>query len=103
MIDTIKKTLLAGVGAAVITKEKVEAALGDLVKQGKVSAAEARTVAEKMAQDGRAEYEALSRQLGDKLRDLLARDTARLEARLAAVEQRLAALEEKSAGPTRQS
>jgi polyhydroxyalkanoate synthesis regulator phasin len=103
MIDTIKKTLLAGVGAAVITKEKVEAALGDLVKQGKVSAAEARTVAEKMAQDGRAEYETLSRQLGDKLRELLARDTARLEARLAAVEQRLAALEEKSAGRTRKS
>lgn len=103
MIDTIKKTLLAGVGAAVITKEKVEAALGDLVKQGKVSAAEARTVAEKMAQDGRAEYETLSRQLGDKLRELLARDTARLEARLAAVEQRLVALEEKSAGRTRKS
>lgn len=103
MIDTIKKTLLAGVGAAVITKEKVEAALGDLVKQGKVSAAEARTVAEKMAADGRAEYEALSRQLGDKLRDLLARDTARLEARLADLEQRLAALEARAAGRPRKS
>ncbi len=103
MIDTIKKTLLAGVGAAVITKDKVEAALGDLVKQGKVSAAEARTLAEKIAQEGRAEYEALSHQLGDKIRELLARDTARLESRLAAVEQRLAALEDKAAGRTRKS
>jgi len=103
MIDTIKKTLLAGVGAAVITKDKVEAALGDLVKQGKVSAAEARSVAEKIVQEGRAEYETLSRQLGDKVRELLARDTARLESRLAAVEQRLAALEAKAAGRARKS
>lgn len=103
MIDTIKKTLLAGVGAAVITKEKVETALGDLVKQGKVSAAEARTVAEKIAHDGRAEYETLSRQLGDKFRELLARDTARLEARVAALEARVAALEPKAAGRSRKS
>ena len=35
MIDTIKKTILAGVGAAVVTKDKVQAGLEDFVKQGK--------------------------------------------------------------------
>jgi len=52
MIDTIKKTLLAGVGAAVVTKDKVEAALEDFVKQGKVSSGEARAMAEKIAAEG---------------------------------------------------
>lgn len=103
MIDTIKKTLLAGVGAAVITKEKVEASLSDLVKQGKVSAADARAMAEKIAQEGRVEYEVLSKQLGERIRELLARDTEKLQARLAALEARVAELEQKSATRTRKS
>ena len=41
MIDLIKKTLLAGVGATIITKEKVEAVLQDSIRQGKVSAGDA--------------------------------------------------------------
>jgi polyhydroxyalkanoate synthesis regulator phasin len=103
MIDTIKKTLLAGVGAAIVTKEKIEASLGDLVKQGKVSAAEARTMAEKIATDGRAEYETLSQQLGERFRELLARDTERLQSRLTNLEARVAALEEKAPARTRKS
>ena len=50
MIDLIKKTLLAGVGAAIVTKEKAEHALQDYVKQGKVSAADARAMAERIAE-----------------------------------------------------
>jgi polyhydroxyalkanoate synthesis regulator phasin len=34
MINVIKKTLLAGLGAAVVTKDKVEAGLDELVSQG---------------------------------------------------------------------
>ncbi len=103
MIDTIKKTLLAGIGAAVVTKEKVEASLNDLVKQGKVSAADARAMAEKIAQEGRAEYEVMSKQLGERIRELLARDTEKLQARLAALEGRVGELEQKSATRTRKS
>ena len=36
MIDLMKKTLLAGIGATIITKEKVEEALQDYIRQGKV-------------------------------------------------------------------
>ena len=35
MIDSIKKTILAGVGAAVVTKEKAQAGLEEFVKQGR--------------------------------------------------------------------
>ena len=34
MIDLLKKTLLAGVGAAVVTKERIEASLDEMVRAG---------------------------------------------------------------------
>ena len=64
MIDLIKKTLLAGVGATIITKEKVEEALQDYIRQGKVSAgdelaAKLKELAEKADFTQRARIEAL--------------------------------------------
>jgi polyhydroxyalkanoate synthesis regulator phasin len=97
MIDTIKKTLLAGFGAAVVTKDKVQAGLEDFVKQGKVSAADAKAMAEKIADESRREFEAASAKLGDKVRDLLAFADNTVPARLAALEARVDALEGKHA------
>jgi len=98
MIDTIKKTLLAGVGAAVVTKEKVEAALEDFVKQGKVSSAEARAMAEKIAADGKKEFETLSGQLNDKVKDVVSGLSRNTQDRLDALEARVKALEHPHAG-----
>jgi polyhydroxyalkanoate synthesis regulator phasin len=98
MIDTIKKTLLAGVGAAVVTKEKVEAALEDFVKQGKVSSAEARAMAEKIAADGKKEFETLSGQLNDKVKDVVSGLSRSTQDRLDALEARVKALEHPHAG-----
>ena len=93
MIDIIKKTLLAGVGAAVITKDKVESALGDFVKQGKVTSAEARAMAEKIAEDGRREFENLSHELSEKFASIVPQTQQRLDA----LEARVAALERAAA------
>lgn len=104
MLDTIKKTLLAGVGAAVITKEKVEATLGEFVQQGKLSATEARQMAEKIAEQGRREFETLSNELNEKLREKISGNDQRLQERFAALEARVAALERGApppAGPGR--
>lgn len=98
MIDSIKKTILAGVGAAVVTKEKVQAGLEDFVRQGKVSAADAQAMAEKIAQDGKREFESASAKLGDTIRDLLAVPGDKHLARIEALEARVAALEGKPAG-----
>ena len=95
MIDTIKKTLLAGLGAAVVTSEKVQAGLEDFVKQGKISAADARAMAEKIAGEGKREFEDVSAKLGDKVRELLAYAENRYLPRLEALEARVAALEGK--------
>ena len=97
MIDIIKKTLLAGVGAAVVTKEKVEAALGDFVQQGKVSSQEARQMAEKIAEQGRREFETMSHELGEKLKDRFSSGDEAMRQQIAALEARVAALE-KAAG-----
>ncbi len=95
MIDVIKKTLLAGVGAAVITKEKVESALGDFVKQGKVTADEARSMAQKIADQGKKEFEEASENLSAKIKELLKRTDEQTQARLAALEARVTDLESK--------
>lgn len=96
-MDVIKKTLLAGVGAAVITKDKVEAALSEFVDQGKVSSREARDMAEKIADQGRREFEAMTRVLDEKLRDRFSREDRKAQERLDALEARVAALERHAA------
>ena len=97
MIDIIKKTLLAGVGAAMITKDKVESALSDFVNQGKVSSVEARTMAERIAGEGRREFESFSQELSEKLRETFAGIDQRAQQRLDALEARVAALEHAAA------
>ncbi len=103
MIDVIKKTLLAGVGAAVITKEKVEDALGDYVKQGKVKADDARIIAEKIAEQGRKEFDEMSQKLGDKIKEFTHHSSAETKAHIAALEERIRVLESKLAHPPTRS
>jgi len=95
MIDTFKKTLLAGLGAAVITKEKVQGSLEDYVKRGRLSAAEAREMAEKVAEEGRREFDKASAALGGKARDLLASLDSKCIERIENLEARVSALEGK--------
>jgi polyhydroxyalkanoate synthesis regulator phasin len=100
MIEAIRKTLLAGVGAAVMTKEKAEAALGDLVRQGRITAAEASQMAEELAEKGRRDFEAFSRELSGKLRETFLSVDPESRERLAALEERVAALERRIPPPS---
>ena len=99
MIDLIKKSLLAGVGVALVTKEKVEEALGELVRDGKLSTTDARVMAEKIAEQGRREFDELLAGLGAKVKEATARTDAATSARIAALEVRVRVLEEKLAPP----
>jgi polyhydroxyalkanoate synthesis regulator phasin len=99
MIDLIKKTLLAGVGAAVITKEKVEDTLDDYVRQGKVKAEDAKIIASKIAEQGRKEFEDVSQTLAAKIQDLASRGGDKTDPRITALEQRIRDLEAKLATP----
>jgi len=60
MIDLIKKTLLTGVGLAVMTKDKVEELGRDLVSQAKLSEGEGREFIDNLVQQSetaRSEFE----------------------------------------------
>jgi len=93
MIDLIRKTVLAGVGAAVLTKEKVEESLNDLVAKGRISADEAKATAEKIAEDGKREFETVSSDVQKKVSDLLDQMGLGQKDKMAELEQRLLALE----------
>lgn len=97
MIDLLKKTVLAGIGAAVVTKETVEKQLSELVAKGKISAQEAGNVAEKVVEEGRKEYESTKSELSrfieetvHKLQGANRKDIETLEARVKALEDALA-------------
>ncbi|RKX36244.1 MAG: hypothetical protein DRP71_00850 [Verrucomicrobia bacterium] len=93
MIDLIRKTILAGVGAAVLTKEKVEESLNDLVEKGRISADEAKATAEKIAEEGKREFETVSKDMQKGVSDLLEQIGVGQKDRLASLEKRLLALE----------
>jgi polyhydroxyalkanoate synthesis regulator phasin len=101
MIDVLKKTVMAGLGATVVTAEKVEAALDDLVQRGRLSADEAKAAANRIAEESKAEYTEARTRLGDLFDEMLGRanvatkgDLKAIELRLVAIEQALAAKEE---------
>jgi polyhydroxyalkanoate synthesis regulator phasin len=102
MIESFKKTILAGLGAAVVTKDRVQGRLDEFVKQGKITAAEAREVGKKIAEEGRQEFDKASAKAGEKFHELLAYADGRHRSRIEALEARIAALEKKPAkGPRR--
>jgi polyhydroxyalkanoate synthesis regulator phasin len=95
MIETFKKTILAGLGAAVVTKDRVMDGLDDLVKQGKLSTADARAAAERIAAEGRKEFDKAQAALGERAREFMAYADGAYAKRIDALEARVAALEAK--------
>ena len=71
MIETIKKTLLAGLGATVITAERVEKAMSDLIEKGKINADEARDVANKIVEQGKEEWENARQDMASTINEFL--------------------------------
>ncbi len=93
MIDSIKKAMLAGVGAAVITAEKVEETLSEWVNKGKVSADDAKAMASRIADQGRAEFENTSKDVQKAIKELLEKAGVGQKDRIDGLEKRLLALE----------
>ncbi|GHB95452.1 phasin family protein [Cerasicoccus arenae] len=93
MIEFIKKGMLAGVGAAVVTKESAEKALSELVDKGKISTGEAKDLADKIVSDGRAEFEKSRSELENWFEDMLRKAKVATQSDLAQLEARVAALE----------
>ncbi|WOO40176.1 hypothetical protein [Rubellicoccus peritrichatus] len=93
MIDLLKKTMLAGVGAAVVTKESAQKALDELVEKGKISSQEAQEMAGKIVDQGREEFEKTRGEFAKLFDEALAKANLANRKDLEALEARVAALE----------
>lgn len=93
MLDTLKKTVLAGMGAAGVSKEKVRATLDELVAQGKITAAEARATADRIAAEGRLEFDKASTKVAARVKELVSYTDGEYVRRIMALEARVASLE----------
>lgn len=52
MLETSRKLLLAGIGVAVLTKEKIEGIVRELIKQGEISKEEGMKLVKEVLQKG---------------------------------------------------
>ncbi len=59
MLETIKKTVQASIGAVVLTRERVRKVLDKLVKEGKISTEDAERLADRMIRDSKTELKGL--------------------------------------------
>jgi polyhydroxyalkanoate synthesis regulator phasin len=100
MFNAIKQTVFAGIGAAVVTREKAGKVFDELVAQGKINAADAQKAARKLAVQGEKEFKIARAEVETKLRRLAAEADAANRARIAELEAELAALKKK-ASPAR--
>lgn len=75
MLDLIRKGMLAGLGIAYITKEKVMEATRDLVEKGKLSRAEAEALANELIDEGGRQRQ----EIEERIEELIRRGFDRLD------------------------
>jgi polyhydroxyalkanoate synthesis regulator phasin len=95
MIDQMKKTLLAAVGAAAVTREQVTGVLDDLVKKGKMTSEEAQKTADEIMEEGKKEFSETRDQMDEFYESLLSRASVVSKEKFEALEKRVADLEAK--------
>lgn len=101
MIDWMKKMMLAGLGGAAMTKEKVEDMLKEFVDKGAISLDEAKKIAGKIGDRSKEEFEALGGQMSEFSKDMLGKmniaktaDLTAIKGRMTKLENRIKALED---------
>lgn len=104
MSDLFKKAISLGVGLTIVSKEKVEKAVDELVKRGELAPSESKALIDRLVERGDEERgafkTAVQEQVQKVLKDLkvpVQSDIAELEARIAVLERRVAELEGGSA------
>lgn len=63
MFELIKRSLLASLGAAVVTREKIKEATRTLVEEGKISTEEAERLSDELVESGKHELEEAQSQI----------------------------------------
>lgn len=99
-MEELKKMMLATVGAATISLEKIDSTLSELVEKGKLSVKEGKELREELIKKNRKEEpETLTRENLDSMIESLnlvsKREVELLEEKLKLLEERIVALESK--------
>jgi polyhydroxyalkanoate synthesis regulator phasin len=100
MLELIRKSILAGIGAVILTKEKIGELTRTLVEEGKISTSEAEKLADELVKSGEHEWEEINTKIHDSIKkwadsiDMVRRkEFQEMKARIDVLEQRLTALE----------
>jgi polyhydroxyalkanoate synthesis regulator phasin len=100
MSDLLKKAISLGVGLTIVSKEKVEKVVEELVKRGELAPSESRALVDRLIERGEEERgmfkSAVQEQVQRVLKEMnvpVQNDIAELEGRIAVLERRLAELE----------
>ena len=101
MLELIRKSLLTGLGAGVITKERAEQAIKDLVEQGKLKAEDSKQLIDKLLGSGTQQWEEVQTGVAEAVHKALdSADVARrsqveaLARRIESIEERMKMLED---------
>jgi polyhydroxyalkanoate synthesis regulator phasin len=102
MFELIKKSLLTGLGLAVVTKAKLEAILGKLVEEGKLSREESEKFREELLRSGEEHWNEMEEKISKSVKDLIGgmdicrkEDLRELNQKFLALEIRLTDLEKR--------
>lgn len=105
MLELLKKSILAGIGAVAVTTDKVREATRSLVEEGKISTDEAEKLAEELVKSGERQWEDINTKFqssfqkwSDSLEVVRKKDFQDLKARMDLLEQRLRILEQGHSG-----
>ena len=102
MLDTLKKTFYAGIGATVISAEKLNSVIGELVEKGKISANEAKDLASKIADEGRKEFETDTDRFGKLIDDWMKKAHFARQKDVEDLQERVKKLETQAGSPQSQ-
>ena len=101
LIEMIKKSFLASLGAAVVTKEKIEEATKRWVDEGKISRDEAEKLAEDLVESGKKQWDEIQEKMTETVRKGLdtfdigsKKEFQELNARVEELEKRISQLAE---------
>jgi len=84
--DTMKKIILAGIGAAATTTEKTKEIVDDLVKRGELTVEQGKVLNEELKHNVKKTFESKPRDVSEMLHDLTPEQLAALKEELAAME-----------------
>ena len=95
MLDLVKKTMLAGVGLAVVTKDKILESLNEYVEKGKLTQEEAAAMSDKIVEEGRNETKKAKAEASKLFNEMLHRANVVTKDQYDALASRVTALEGK--------